>query len=804
MEPVSALIGVMAALPQCIHSAKELYDLRSRYKDASFLITAIYSESMVIAASLSQVQNLLEHDALRSKPQLLETFDRALTGCRVVYGCLEEEVRDLVAKADSDELKFRDRAKFLWKEDTFKELLTQIRGQQSALTLLIQGLQMESIADIRKLVEENSATLDQVVKRSRTLRQSHPQIRVPESLFNYQNMTGSEIDVHSIAKSAGFSFDNEVVNSRAYRKSMASFTSRVEATPVSQCEVKQYELPPYEPPAPQVGYDGISASATERFDVKEAVTPHHDAIGTALPDNLKDALDSIEKDYLPYMPRLTSTAPYLTPLRANTDSDMATQYTEPQLKPSLRSQSEGNILLKQETAPPLPPRRPSDIAAAASKGAQAYNRSPDDDKDISTTPSIFSKVSTTSSLTSHAPSKPKVGLSRKPVRKPLPIRHQISHDILGATRNMTTVAEPSISVSRLHRDEMHNIWVSLVDAERKFVDRMSKFRTMFYNNIVRSWPLLEHHLEAILIGGQLAAINNEMLLLAMESQISRAEDAVCDPSMFETYTHKVNRTYREYCQRMPHAMASLRTTQTMDPKFRPFVNTLGLSLAWFGMGWEDYLKLPLSQLELYADGLQRLANLVARLDEQTALREAERLRYAIEAIKSLRTLGSDILEGAKNRQDMHDLEKRIHTLDSGVFSQLRLLDSGRRIRHQGKMAIKVKGQGPWQAVHVMLLDNFLLWGKAKPRKKSKGDMVMVQGDPIAVGDLQVTTSGEQHQSQKATMFDDIPRGSVVYTILVKSNVVDCKPHMLGALSLKEQKEWLHHLTVATGLSEPLR
>ena len=58
----------MSALPQCIQSAKQLYDLRERYKDASVLITAIYSESMVIAASLSQVQNLLQHDALQQKP----------------------------------------------------------------------------------------------------------------------------------------------------------------------------------------------------------------------------------------------------------------------------------------------------------------------------------------------------------------------------------------------------------------------------------------------------------------------------------------------------------------------------------------------------------------------------------------------------------------------------------------------------------------------------------------------------------------------------------------------------------------
>lgn len=174
---------------------------------------------MVIAASLSQVQNLLYHETLQSKPQLLETFDRALTGCRVVYGCLEEEVRDLVIRADSDELRFRDRAKFLLKEDTFKELLTQIRGQQSALSLLIQGLQMESIADIRKLVNENSATLNQVVERSRTLRRTHPRIQVPESIFShesgtYRNEAEDAIDAESIIKSIDFSFDDEVINSK--------------------------------------------------------------------------------------------------------------------------------------------------------------------------------------------------------------------------------------------------------------------------------------------------------------------------------------------------------------------------------------------------------------------------------------------------------------------------------------------------------------------------------------------------------------------------------------------------------------
>ena len=130
----------------------------------------------MIAASLSQVQSLLERDTLRSKPQLYETFDQALTGCRVVYTCLEEEVGKLADKAAGDYLGRRDRIKYLWKEDTFKELLHQIRGQQSSLSLLIQGLQMESMEDLRRLVEDNSKKLDQVRLLHRERRGRHHMI----------------------------------------------------------------------------------------------------------------------------------------------------------------------------------------------------------------------------------------------------------------------------------------------------------------------------------------------------------------------------------------------------------------------------------------------------------------------------------------------------------------------------------------------------------------------------------------------------------------------------------------------------
>jgi hypothetical protein len=805
----------MAALPQAIQSAKELYDLRSRYKDASVLITAIYSESMVIAASLSQVQNLLHHDALQSKPQLLETFDRALTGCRVVYGCLEQEVRDLVVKAEADELKFKDRAKFLWKEDTFKELLTQIRGQQSALSLLIQGLQMESIADIRKLVAENSVTLDQVVKRSRTLRQSHPRVQVPESLFSHTQEREDAVDAESIVKSTAFTFDDEVINSTAYRRAMRLYTSKNEPRPdkSSTLDADSDHPPAYEHGSgkdddqdekltPSLGTPAVSTpsddknSAVENADV-ETQTPDDDSSI----QHHQDAFDSIEREYLPYMPRITSTAPHLSPLRANTSNAMAAPPTNTTSRNQFRSFSEGNHRPVEEAAPPLPPRRPSGPQLRADAPTpdtpKARSASSDDSTIVSTAPSILSNTSTTSSHTTYEPSDQGFVVSRKPMRKPLPLAHRVSNNVSSAVRTQSSIVESPSSTSPLHNVDMHEVWLSIIDAEQKFIERMSKFRKMFYDNVLRQWPQLEKHLQVILIGEQLAALNKDSLLQIMEQQVAGSEDSICDSTVFEQWTNEVHKLYREYCQGMPHTASSLRTTQNMDPKFGPFVNTVGLSLAWFGMGWEDYLKQPVAQLELYAAKLQDLVRIAEELDDPTAFHEVTRLNGAAAAVEWLKATTSTVLRNAEGREETQNLEKRIHTLDATMFSQLRLLDSGRRVRHQGSMAIKLKGQGPWQAVHVILLDNFLLWGKVKPQKKSKGDKIVVLDAPIAVDDLGVFTPCDDHQFQKATLFDDIPRGTVVYIITIKSISGKKAPHMLGAFGVQERKVWLEHFTAAT-------
>lgn len=821
----------MAALPQCIQSAKQLYDLRERYKDASILITAIYSESMVIAASLSQVQNLLQHDSISQKPQLLETFDRALTGCRVVYGCLEEEVRDLVEKAQRNDLGFKDRARYLWKEDTFKELLTQIRGQQSALSLLIQGLQMESMQDIRRLVEENSGKLDQVVKRSKTLRQSHPRIRVPESIFCYDNGVDAA-DTESIVKSTHFEFDDQVVNSKAYRRAMARYT--LNATDMAGLDMKEPEAVEIEfgeeesteigtIRGPEQKRSTIVAVRSEQLvaqitsgteDVPMVLAKsasqepsHHNNNRTM------DALDSLEQDMLPYMPRITSTAPFLIPARVDTFDTMETKVDDKMRCAPLRSFSEGSAVVP-ETSPPLPPRRTSGPQLRSKySGAtlvKTKSKSSNDSLEALDEGSILSRVSEASSHTAREPGQQSQNLTRRP----LPVAHKASRTILGDLGGESTSLQAQTVSSAFESTEMHAVWLHLVEAERNFFDRMSRLRKMFYDNIIQQWPALEPHLGIVLIGEQLAATNKKFLWLPMEQRLLDSDQAIGDPAIFETWTTNVQHMFREYCQALPHAIGALRATQNSDSKFTPFVNTLGLSLAYFGKSWEDYLKLPVTELDLCLESMRSLIRIASESKHCNAEPEIKRLTLALEALVWLKSVSATMLEESQSREDIQNLERRIHTLDTDILSQLKLLDTGRRVRYQGRMTMKLKSKGPWHAVHVVLLDNYLFWGKVKAQKKGTGDKVVVLDavcfqsrygrisantrQPIPVNELEVELPCDQHQFQKATMFDEVPRNSIQYIIMLKTKDVNGKAHMLGSPTYQERRAWMDHFEAALG------
>jgi hypothetical protein len=148
MDPLTITGSVLAITARCLTTVLALHGLRARFQHAQTTISALCSESTIMSASLAQIQNLIlsNPDALTShlqqRPELVSTFDTVLTGCMVVFSVLDDEVQRLFPSNANENAGLLDRARVVWKEDIMNDLLSQIRGQQGALTLLVQALQL--------------------------------------------------------------------------------------------------------------------------------------------------------------------------------------------------------------------------------------------------------------------------------------------------------------------------------------------------------------------------------------------------------------------------------------------------------------------------------------------------------------------------------------------------------------------------------------------------------------------------------------------------------------------------------------
>lgn len=717
--------------------------MRERFDQAASLITAIYTESMVIAASLSQIQSLLQGTTLQSKPELRNTLDRALTGCWVVYQSLDEEVRDLADKGDVDDLRKRDRAHFLVKEANFKELLQQIQGQQSALGLLIQGMQMESLSDIHQLLNSNSVKLDQIAKRSNTLRQKHPNMKVPESVLE-----ASTDDTYTIFGDAKFTFDDEVVNSEPYQRAMARASGwgseddrKRDVRGIDGNLDDQRTVPDGHIDEHNVLNGDTADINSLLLQIDDAIEsnnepPSYEGEGVELPEVEKvhaDILDDLEKSMLPFMPPAsTSRQPSMT-ITENESFEASRERSslrmvesrdpdilavplaeepeeirgssEAQERPTLsqRSLEATDSDQEDERPPPLPPRRNTSSLLAPAKSEL---------KNMSSWEEIFAPLSTTSGLSLTNPGLENKSSEPSTRRKSPPLLTMRSSNLSSPGTDPEVIS----SISSTEDKGPGRIWASILLDEGNYIERMNKFTNIFYGVVVKEWPVLERHMEAIVLARQLVPLHQEYILEVVKEQITQNKAAVCDPRLFTTWASKTYKVLKEYSRRYPHALYALRLTQTRDKKFGPCIKTIGLNLTKVGESWEDHLALPIVQLDTYITKLQGIAQWLDDSPTSVPIKEQSRVKKTLETLQRLKAQCSELTEKSVSQEQIQSLHRRVHTVDTSLIDVLELTTTDRRIVYQGSLAFKLSSRGPWQPMQVVLLDNYIFWGKIKSTK----------------------------------------------------------------------------------------
>lgn len=132
----------------CLSTAKKAYTVRNKYKNAPVSIITICSETGVISACLFELQTILCRkqsfvQLIDSRPELTHALDVSLTGCAVLFSCLDDELQNITRNCGDDgDLKFKGKAKALYNHDRLQELLESLHRQQSAIDFLIQLIQL--------------------------------------------------------------------------------------------------------------------------------------------------------------------------------------------------------------------------------------------------------------------------------------------------------------------------------------------------------------------------------------------------------------------------------------------------------------------------------------------------------------------------------------------------------------------------------------------------------------------------------------------------------------------------------------
>ncbi|RSL76146.1 hypothetical protein CEP51_010234 [Fusarium floridanum] len=232
MDPLSIAASVGALAATCLSTCKKLSDLASNYQDVPMVITMICSETMVINIALSDLQkNILQRQDLSqawaSRTDVLVAFETALTGCMIVFSCLEAETRRLQSQTlNSSGMRVWAKLKFLWNQDRLKELLSALRGQQSSINFLIQVLGINTLSDIERNIRDNKSKIQNPASEAQSLRSNNPSVKMEsQSIFDSENTRLSLFDTEAISAVApselDFDFDDMVLNSQAYRRAFA-------------------------------------------------------------------------------------------------------------------------------------------------------------------------------------------------------------------------------------------------------------------------------------------------------------------------------------------------------------------------------------------------------------------------------------------------------------------------------------------------------------------------------------------------------------------------------------------------------
>ncbi|MCJ1458052.1 Ankyrin-1, partial [Mycoblastus sanguinarius] len=211
MDPVSiiALIeGSLSLALQCGSVAKSLSDIAGKHKYAQLTILSISQGLETIQLAWSQIGEWSQNYSPENGPdneEFLRRLHKFLENGAIIMSALEEDL--LPYQADS--LSFKQRSKAVWNERTLQDHQNRISHQATAMTCLLQAIQLKSSQARNQVLDEAAPVLRKSDESAYSIVPSRmSRFSIPSSA----SLSSADLSYHRL------SFEDALFTARVYKR----------------------------------------------------------------------------------------------------------------------------------------------------------------------------------------------------------------------------------------------------------------------------------------------------------------------------------------------------------------------------------------------------------------------------------------------------------------------------------------------------------------------------------------------------------------------------------------------------------
>lgn len=273
--------------------------------------------------------------------------------------------------------------------------------------------------------------------------------------------------------------------------------------------------------------------------------------------------------------------------------------------------------------------------------------------------------------------------------------------------------------------ERQNILHEVVTTEDLFMDQLNVIR-MLYRDELAKWqpPILNPKKKDGFLNdvfGKADAIKqvNEDHLLAQLKyrQQEQGPWIIGFSDIFREWIRKAKNAYIEYAANFPNATFLIRQESERNILFRQFLDQTRDNERSKRLGWDTYLKAPITRLQRYGLLLSTVYKHMAQDSE-----EKTNLAAAIEEIKTV-TLECDgkVADMAKS-VSLSELAAKLQLRPGMEKVHLNLKHLGREVIFQGDLQRTGSNKLTWLETHAILFDHYFVLAKTLTQRDAAGGL----------------------------------------------------------------------------------